>query len=41
MNDAKKQSLGIVIGLVIVTAVMASKWLMGNMFVSLVKDIFN
>lgn len=41
MNDAKKQSLGIVIGLVIVAAVMASKWLMGNMFVSLVKDIFN
>ena len=41
MNDAKKQSFSIAIGLVIVAAVMAAKWLMGNMFVSLVKDIFN
>ncbi|MCR8643949.1 hypothetical protein NV379_14940 [Paenibacillus sp. N1-5-1-14] len=41
MNDSFKQSLGIVIGLVIVAAVMASKWLIGNMFVSLLKDIFN
>ncbi|MEK3748209.1 hypothetical protein NYE25_08190 [Paenibacillus sp. FSL E2-8871] len=41
MNDVKKQNLGNVIGLVIVTIVMASKFLIGNIFVSLVKDIFN
>lgn len=41
MNDVKKQNLGNVIGLVIVTIVMVSKFLIGNIFVSLVKDIFN
>ncbi|WP_280521203.1 hypothetical protein [Paenibacillus mangrovi] len=41
MNNAKKQSLGIVVGFVIVVTVMAAKWLIGNVFVSFIKDIIS
>jgi len=40
MSNAKKQSLGLVVGLVVVAIVMAAKWMMGNMFVSFIKEIF-